>query len=163
MKTEQVFKSITHGKLNKEQVFQQILSDLKSEKDKDQEYVISVGTDSQTYQKMKIVTVIAIHKVGKGGKFFYYEEYLSRPNSVREKLYEETQRSLDLSKDLTEFLYENEMDFQILIHVDMGESKKGKTYELINEIMGWITAEGFVGMYKPDSNTASEIADRLSK
>jgi predicted RNase H-related nuclease YkuK (DUF458 family) len=158
---EKMFKSITHGKLTKQQVFEQILKDLTF--DLDQEYVLSIGTDSQTYSGMKIVTVIAVHKVGKGGKFFYYEEYLPRPNSIREKLYEETQRSLELGKQLTEFLYQNELDFEIMIHVDMGNSKKGKTYELINEIMGWITAEGFVGVYKPDSNTASEIADRLSK
>jgi uncharacterized protein len=158
---EKIFKSITHGRLTKSEVFQQILKDLSDHKN--QEYLLSIGTDSQTYSGMKIVTVIAVHKVGKGGKFFYYEEYLPRPNSIREKLYEETQRSLILGKELTEFLYENEMDFEIFIHVDMGESKKGKTYDLIREIMGWITAEGFVGVYKPDSNTASEIADRLSK
>lgn len=161
MKKELMFKSITHGRLTKEQTFNQILIDLADYKD--QEYIVSIGTDSQTYSGMKIVTVIAIHKVGKGGKFYYYEEYLPRSNSVREKLYLETQRSLDLGKELTEFLYENQMDFEIIIHVDMGNSKKGKTYELISEIMGWITAEGFIGKYKPDSNTASEIADRLSK
>lgn len=161
MEKQIMFKSITHGRLTKEQVFNQILIDLANYKD--QEYIVSIGTDSQTYHKMKIVTVIAIHKIGKGGKFYYYEEFLSRPNSIREKLYQETQRSLDLGKELTEFLYENQLDFEIIIHVDMGNSKKGKTYELISEIMGWITAEGFVGQYKPDSNTASEIADRLSK
>jgi len=156
-----MFNSITHGQLNKRQVFDQIVKDLLA--NPDEEYVISIGTDSQTYSKMKIVTVIALHKVGKGGKFFYYTEYLDRPHSLREKLYEETQRSLDLGKDLTEYLYRHDLDFNIFIHADMGESKKGKTYELINEIMGWITAEGFIGVYKPDSNTASEIADRFSK
>lgn len=158
---DRLFNSITHGILTEAQVFEQIIKDLIT--NKDDEYLITVGTDSQTYSRMKIVTVIAVHRVGKGGKFFYFTEYLNRPNSVREKLYEETQRSIELSKRLTEYLYSHEMDFEIIIHVDMGNSKKGKTYELINEIMGWITAEGFIGKYKPDSNTASEIADRLSK
>lgn len=155
------FNSITYGRLRKDEAFNKIAEEIQL--NKDDEYVISVGTDSQTYAQMKIVTVIAIHRVGKGGKFFYYTEYLDRPNSVRDKLYIETQKSLDISKELTEFLYNRGLDFNIIIHVDMGDSKKGKTYELINEIMGWITAEGFVGKYKPDSNTASEIADRLSK
>lgn len=155
------FQSITFGRLKQEEVFQKIKEEI--ELNREDEYVISIGTDSQTYSQMKIVTVIAIHRVGKGGKFFHHTEYLNRPNSVREKLYIETQKSLDLGKELTEFLYEHDLDFSVIIHVDMGNSKKGKTYELISEIMGWITAEGFIGQYKPNSNTASEIADRLSK
>lgn len=161
MEKEMKFHSITYGTLTKTEVFDKIAEELT--KNQNDEYILSIGTDSQTYSKTKIVTVIAIHRVGKGGKFFHYTEYLTPPNSVRDKLYIETQRSLDLGKELTDFLFAHDLPFEIIIHVDMGKSKKGKTYELISEIMGWITAEGFIGQYKPDSNTASEIADRLSK
>lgn len=157
----QKFNSITHGLLSKSEMFDQILKDLKS--NKDEEVVLTVGTDSQSHGKMKIVTVVCFHKVGRGGKFFYGTEFVEPSKTVREKLYLETQKSLVLSKELTEFLYENEMDFDIVIHVDMGTNKKGKTYELISEIMGWITAEGFVGQYKPNAGVASTIADRISK
>lgn len=155
------FNSITHGRLTKEETFNRILYEIN--KNFNDEYAISVGTDSQTYGRTKIVTVIAIHRIGKGGKFFYYIEYIDRMIDIRHKIYTETQRSIDLGKELTEFLFEHDKMFEITIHVDMGESKKGKTYNLIREIMGWITAEGFEGAYKPNSNTASEIADRLSK
>jgi uncharacterized protein len=155
------FNSITHGRLSKNEMFERVLNDLHLHKE--EEIVLTIGTDSQTHGKMKVVTVVCFHRVGKGGKFFYRTEYVEKSHSVREKLYLETQKSLELGKELTEFLFQNEMDFEIIIHVDMGSSKKGKTYELINEIMGWITAEGFTGYYKPEAGVASTIADRISK
>lgn len=155
------FNSITHGKLSQEQVFERIKYDIEHNPDID--YLITVGTDSQTHSTMKIITVITLEKIGKGGKFFYYETKVPRAASLRSKIYQETQRSLDLAKELNTFLYDNNLDYSPEVHVDMGESKKGKTYELVSEIKGWVTAEGFICKYKPDSNTASEIADRLSK
>ena len=35
------------------------------------QYEFTVGTDSQSYDKTKMVEVIAVHRVGKGGIFFY--------------------------------------------------------------------------------------------
>lgn len=157
---ERYFNSITDGKLSKKQTFEKIKEILSN---KGNDYIVTVGTDSQTHHDMKVVTVIAIHNVGKGGRFFYDVEYIPRTHTLREKLYEETQRSLNLSKELTEFFYENEIEQDIIIHVDMGSTQKSKTRILINEIMGWITAEGFVAKYKPYAGVASTVADRISK
>ena len=35
------------------------------------EYNLMIGTDSQNFDKTKVVVVIALHRVGKGGIFFY--------------------------------------------------------------------------------------------
>ena len=49
------------------------------------------------------------------------------------------------------------------IHVDAGRSDKGKTKELIPELVGWIKACGYDCEVKPDSYAASSIADKISK
>ena len=51
----------------------------------------------------------------------------------------------------------------ISIHVDAGNSPKGKTRELIPEIVGWVKACGYDVKVKPESFCASTIADRISK
>ena len=50
-----------------------------------------------------------------------------------------------------------------VIHVDAGNSPDGKTRELIPDIVGWIRSCGYDCVVKPDSYTASSIADRISK
>ena len=51
----------------------------------------------------------------------------------------------------------------IIIHVDAGNSEKGKTRALIPELVGWIRACGYDVRTKPESFVASTIADRISK
>jgi predicted RNase H-related nuclease YkuK (DUF458 family) len=51
----------------------------------------------------------------------------------------------------------------IIIHVDAGNSVKGKTRALIPELVGWIRACGYDVRTKPESFVASTIADRISK
>ena len=42
-------------------------------------------------------------------------------------------------------------------------SEKGKTRELIPELVGWVKASGYEAETKPESFVASCVADRLSK
>lgn len=157
---ELMYNSITYGKLTELQMFDIIK---KTISDKNNDYVITIGTDSQTYSRTKVISVIAIHKVGKGGIFFYTEEHLSPIESIRVKIYNETYRSLELAKRLNESLFEADLDYDIFVHLDIGRSKKGKTADLIQELMGWVSAEGFMPEVKPNSYAASCIADRISK
>lgn len=161
MKEEVFYRSITHGKMAEQEVFNQIKEDILSHPHNN--YQIVVGTDSQTYNYTKVVSVIALIKVGYGGKWFHTIEMKGRPHSVREKLYYEASRSLDVAKRLTKFLYQEGLDFRVIVDVDMGESRSGKTYDLIKEIVGWVSAEGFECRYKPYSPVASTVADRVSK
>ena len=130
-------------------IFEYIMSDM------DDSYEITVGTDSQNFDRTKMVEVIAIHKKGKGGIYFYNIEFI---------------RSLyvanDLLDSLVEIFLENDMllddlDVSFQIHCDIGRA--GKTSVLIKEIVSWVTSQGYVCLIKPDSYAASEIADRYSK
>lgn len=133
------------------------------EKEKGYEYKISIGTDSQNASLTKVVVVVAIHRVGRGGIFFYDIKYVPKITSIRQKIYYETALSLELASLISQSFAEKNIQQDIEIHVDIGTNKKGKTYELISEIVGWIKGAGYRYQIKPYATTASCIADRLSK
>ena len=130
-------------------------------KNSNNEFDLTIGTDSQNHSRTKVVNVIALHEVGAGGIFFYQVHYLNRIHDLRTKIYQETKESLQVANDLADALFENDLMPNIVIHADIG--KRGKTKETIAEIVGWVTAEGFECRIKPDSYAASTIADKISK
>ena len=139
-------------------------------KDTHNQYTITVGTDSQNFSKTKIVEVIAVHKVGHGGIFFYHKDYVPIITNLRLKIQEETQRSLEiadqllieLSDKLNEYnLNINDTNIHFQIHCDVG--RYGDTSVLIQEIVGWVQSLGYECAIKPNSYTASGIANRFSK
>lgn len=138
------------------------------------EYDITVGTDSQTHKCCRMVEVIAVCRVGDGGIFFYRREDIPKIKVLKEKIIEETNRSIEnatgfINKlqeelledniDLDEMFLEERLTFAV--HADIG--KRGKTKELIKEICSWIEASGFEARIKPDSYAASGVANMLSK
>jgi predicted RNase H-related nuclease YkuK (DUF458 family) len=138
------------------------------------DYEITVGTDSQNHDKTKMVEVIAVCRVGNGGIFFYRVEFMDKIMDLRQKIYEETSRSLENAHGLLDEIYlqivESDEDFDLeklnihfVVHCDIGRSRKSKTRVLVQEIMGWVEAEGFECVIKPDSYTTSGIANKFSK
>ena len=133
-------------------------------------YEITIGTDSQSHYSTKVVEVIAIHRVGDGGIFFYRIDYVDRIRSIKEKIIEETSRSLANAEGFMDNielrLLENGIDIDKLnlhfqIHCDIGH--KGKTQSLIKEITTWVESMGYECLIKPESYTASGIANKFSK
>lgn len=133
-------------------------------------YEIIVGTDSQTHKDTKMVEIIAVHRKGLGGIFFHNTDFIPRIRNLKQKINEETSRSLTVANELLDaiefpllgegYLLED-LNVTFQIHCDIG--KFGKTNELIKEIVSWVTSQGYVCMIKPDSYVASGIADRYSK
>lgn len=141
-----------------------LLEDVKAD------YEITVGTDSQNSKETKMVEVIAVHRKGRGGIYFYNIEYLPLISNLKQKINTETSRSLETANSLMNaielplfekgyFIEDLNVSFQI--HCDIG--KVGKTSELIKEIISWVTGQGYVCLIKPNSYAASDIADRYSK
>ena len=129
---------------------------------------ILIGTDSQNFDTLKVVNVIAVICEGHGGIFFYEITRLPRTNDVRQKLTTETNESLQATLKLTEIMENEEYkelreNLQISIHIDAGWSPNGKTKELIPGLVGWIKACGYDCEVKPDAFVASTIADKISK
>ena len=165
---EKLFTRGNGQKVNYNQMIKIIADYIK--KDLKAEYDITIGTDSQSHSLSKIVEVIAVHKVGDGGIFFYYSEYRERFRALKEKIVEETSRSLENANGFLDnielLLLEDNIDIEKLnlnfhIHCDIGH--KGKTKELIKEITNWVNSLGYDCLIKPESYTASGIANRFSK
>lgn len=132
------------------------------------EYTLMVGTDSQNFDKTKMVTVIALHNIGHGGIFFYNTIYIHRIPQVNIKIMEETSRSLTAARDIVNALerfLEEGFDYsqyiKLEIHVDAGNN--GLSKQVIPEIIGWVKSCDFEVKVKPDSCAASSVANKYSK
>ena len=152
------FKSPTYGTLEKEQVFNYLKKSILQEKGN---YKVIVGSDSQNTYKTKMVVVICLINEGHGGVFFYHIDLLPKIKNLNTKIFTETEKSLEIARELNEYFHEEGIARNVEIHVDIG--REGKTKDLIQSILGWITAEGFVAKIKDESYVASTIADRISK
>lgn len=92
------------------------------------EVEILIGTDSQNFSYTKVVSVICLISKGHGGIFFYHISLKSLVKDVRQKLYMETNDSLELATKLVDCLEKDEvyhqmyLDCPISIHIDAGNS-----------------------------------------
>ena len=133
-------------------------------------YTVTIGTDSQNFDKTKMVEVIAIHRIGTGGIFFYRTNYVRLIQNLRQKIQEETQLSLTVASVFFDALHNNlsmlghdldRMHIKCQIHCDVGYN--GSTRTMIQEIVGWVRSMGYDCAIKPDSYAASGIANKFSK
>lgn len=155
-----MMKSITYGEISFNKVCEKIKE--YTEKDSEFEYVISVGTDSQSVDGYtKVVSVIALVRKSKGGIFFYDIKKVKNMKSLKQKILKETQYSIELASKVMDYILENDINASLEVHVDIGH--QGETKYLIKEIAGWVMALGFKCCLKPDSYTSSGIADKITK
>lgn len=128
-------------------------------------YSLVIGTDSQIkrsggHEEIDYVTAIIVHRKGKGARYFWRKEKKDRAPLLREKIYTETQMSLDTAQELVpmvrKLISPGKYDFEI--HIDVGPL--GKTREMIREVVGMVNGNGFVAKTKPESWGASSVADK---
>ncbi len=163
------FISTTHGKVNLETVI--LLLKLFLEEDPKAKYSLVIGTDSheRSDEKQKsvgksinVVTAIVVHRKGSGGKYFWRRKTVENIHSLREKIYAETLTSLEFATFfvplLKKTLNRNSPDYDLEIHVDVGNH--GDTREMIKEIVGMVTGNGFIAKTKPDAYGATYVADK---
>ena len=158
MRPDERFYSPTKGRMS----FVEVIDDLVAimEEDPEENYQIVVGTDSHAgLGEMDFVSAIIIHRVGKGGRYFWRRVREPKVHTLRQKIYKEALLSFELAKALMEALEERTLlDYNLEIHVDVGE--RGPTRELIDEVVGMIIGSGFAVKTKPDAYAASTVADK---
>lgn len=160
------FQNLSLGKLQLEDVIEEIKYFL--EEDPDAEYSLVIGSDShekteaQNKGSLTLVTAVVVHRKGFGGKYFWQKKILPKTRSLREKIYTETLTSLSFATSFVPILKKklngNTPKYNLEIHVDVGEH--GATREMIKEVVGMVTGNGFVAKTKPDSFGASYVADK---
>jgi hypothetical protein len=163
------FESITHGQMNALDVISEIKYFL--EKDPAGVYSLVIGTDSHEKARpgkegktINLVTAVLVHRKGFGGKYFWCRKNAYNIHSLREKIYSETMTSLNFAIGFLP-LFRQKLNgsspkYNLEIHIDVGEH--GDTREMIKEVVGMVTGNGFVAKTKPDAYGASYVADRYT-
>lgn len=159
-----IFNSPSKGQLSILGVVEEIINFL-NENPKSN-YKITIGTDSPSGVTVDFVTAIIIHRVGRGGRYFWKRWPSAPVNSIRDKIYKEVNYSLEVTVSLIEQLSEalkkiaQPIHYSLEIHIDVGEH--GATKVMVKEVVGVVRANGFEAKIKPESYAASTVADRYT-
>lgn len=154
------FLSPSKGRLTIEEVTTQIYKFMNEEPHA--KYKVVIGTDSQTTNKSTIfVSALIIQRIGKGAQFYYNKNTHKPMKQLQQRIYKETELSLELVDYLKKKGIINMLsDWPLEIHIDIGQY--GETRQLIQEVVGWVTSIGFTVKIKPDSYGASSVADKYT-
>lgn len=158
------FHNPTQGELVFSGVLREIVNFMRE--DPRSRYRLMIGSDSNGNGNLEVVSVIAIHRVGNGGRYFWYRQSRKGISTLRQKIYAEVEASLELAvlflpafrKELALVQAKTEVVFDFEIHVDVGS--KGETKDLVQEITGMVRGYGYEVFVKPESAAATTVADR---
>lgn len=126
-------------------------------------YQIVVGSDSASSTEVRLVTAVAVHRIGNGGRYFWTRSEIFQCPTLRDRIYKETMQSIAFMQELRgrlkdrlgeEFFWDN----KITVHLDVG--LVGPTRELVDAVVGMVKGYGFDVAIKPDSFGAFVLADR---
>lgn len=129
------------------------------------QHKVIIGTDSSPAQGglAEFVTALVVHRVGRGGIYFWRTAKKAAIHTLRDRMYHEALLSLELAQTLVsggllrpELMTNDFME----IHIDIGEN--GPTRAMIKEIVGMVHGSGFTVRTKPASFAASKVADRYT-
>lgn len=154
------FVSPTRGRLSFDEMMSEMVDFIKGLPSSS--YKIIIGTDSQVKHDSCFVTAIVVHRLGKGGRYFYRKKIQRKIKSLRQKIFYETSLSLEMGGQVARYLSECGLEeMEVEIHIDVGE--QGETRDLIREVIGMVTGSGFHAKIKPDAFGASSVADKYTK
>lgn len=152
------YNSATYGSLDYGEVIDKIASYIKA--DPNFRYKVIVGTDSECRGKTgDFVTAIVIHRIGKGGIYFWQRNVLKNVIATADRIAKETQLSIELAWKIRDtFQYNGLSGYEPEVHLDIGEG--GITRDMIRWVTGMVLGSGFTYKIKPDSFGATKVADR---
>lgn len=161
-----VLNSLTHGAIDIKKSIG-LIKDFLEERP-NAEYSLIIGTDSHEKENngdsktINLVTAVLVHRRGFGGKYFWRRKNISNIHSLREKIYAETLESLNFALVFVPLLRRelngDSPSYDLEIHIDVGEH--GDTRDMIKEVVGMVTGNGFVAKTKPYAYGASYVADK---
>lgn len=161
------FSNPTRGELLFAEVLREIVEFMRAEPRS--RYRVMIGSDSNGHGVLDLVSVVAVHRVGNGGRYFWFRQNRHGIKTLRQKIYAEVEASLELAilflpafrAELKTAEAQAEWPFDFQIHVDVGS--KGETRDLIHEVTGMVTAYGYEVLVKPESAAATTLADKHVK
>ncbi len=122
---------------------------------------VYVGTDSQQDGKVtQLVTVVAVHEPGKGGRAFYTVETVGRIASLRERLLREAMLSVQVALEIEPLLSSESI---LEVHVDANPNVKFKSSAYVKELTALVVSQGLLCVLKPESWAATHLGDHVVK
>jgi len=165
---EDNFYSPTCGNISASRVMEEMIKYM--EEKPERFYDIIVGCDSSSGSEPTFPVVVAILRVGAGGRFFLKK--IKYPCSQRfinwkNRIFQEVLISCDLALSLRESFEKKIQSLKIktnyqfrYIHADIG--RRGKTKDMVKELTNLIRGNGFEPKIKPEAYIATTLADRYS-
>ncbi len=156
-----LFMSPTHGPITFDAMCARLTETIGNSQDR---FTIMVGTDSHVHNNRDVcfVTVVFVHRVSKGGHFFYRKFKKSNIINLKQRMLYEAMQSLTLASMLTAQLQNLGCpSVNLEVHADVGS--RGATRTIVKEIIGMIEAQGFISRVKPDAPAATKLADRFTR
>lgn len=153
------FNSPSLGRISFEGVVERLQAYVREEPDA--RYRLIIGTDSLPgfEGRVALVSAIVMHRVGHGGIYCWRRQVHQSIVTLRDRMLGEALASIELATRLREHpALRDFVGSTIEIHVDVGQN--GPTRQMIAEIVGMVSANGFIVKTKPDSYAATKVADR---
>ena len=152
------FTSPTYGPLTYEGVIEKVANYIKE--DTNFRYKVIVGTDSENRNGVAdFVTAIIVHRIGKGGIYFWQRSSLPNVVVVADRIAKETQLSIELAWKLRDTFRHNGLSgYEPEVHLDIGED--GLTRDMIRWVTGMVLGSGLTYKIKPEIFGATKVADR---
>ncbi|TAL19182.1 hypothetical protein EPN90_04410 [Patescibacteria group bacterium] len=151
-----VFRSPSKGLLKENEVAEEILAYIQAEPAC--RYSLVVGSDSEVGLEVDFVTAVVVHRVGRGGRYFWTHSRSPRFATLRDRIWQEALFSINCAQRLVELFGSEQPPPNIEIHVDVGPN--GPTKQMIQEVIGVVRGNGFVARIKPEAYAAAAVADR---
>lgn len=162
-KADGYFNSPSKGKLSFSLVLDEIVSYVTQQPES--AYKLVIGTDSKAngvngVGKTEFVTALIIHRVGHGGRYFWHKDTQDKRLYLRDRIYTEVFKSISLAQKLEPELVRllPKDQYNLEIHIDVGPN--GPTRDMIKEVVGMVTGNGYHAKTKPHSYGASIVADK---
>lgn len=123
---------------------------------------VFVGTDSQLVAgQWQLATAICIYWEGKGGKFFYKKNKLSRSSfkSLEDRLMREVYESVMTAEQIKS----QKPNVNVKIHADIASDPDSRSSKMAKAAKSYISGMGYEPTIKPDAWASSSIADKFTR
>ncbi|TFF35234.1 ribonuclease H-like YkuK family protein [Mucilaginibacter psychrotolerans] len=121
---------------------------------------VCIGTDSQVKGSVTdFATVIVFIREARGAFMFIHQERTSQKMTIKERMLNEVQKSIDIAYKLCDLL--DLYDVELEVHADINTNPMFKSNQALHEAMGYILSMGFVFKAKPEAFASSCCANKM--
>lgn len=121
---------------------------------------VCIGTDSQVKGVItEFATVIVFVREKKGGFMYIHQDRTTQKMSIKERMLNEVQRSIEVAYSLCDTLDRYHVDLEV--HADINTNPMFKSNQALHDAMGYILSMGFVFKAKPEAFASSACANKV--